>query len=167
MSRPFYDNVHRMYKGSCGRKCGGCNECDREEVVVEYVEETQCQPVQSCRGTVQEMYIPVDEACERVEKVMIPHTNVRTLGEARSFPNHFVFVEETQQWYHMDEYGNGASMSNSNLYLNNFNPTEHEGLYKKVMVFDFANETAYVYNASGQYASWKINVQQNVALGGN
>lgn len=116
-----------------------------------------------CPAQPADVYIPVSKAnCEKTPPVVIPHVNVKTLSEARAFPNHYVFVEETQQWVHIDSYGNTATLSNGNLFKNNFEPSKYEAVYKSLVVYDFAKQKGYVFNPAGQYATFGLTVQSGL-----
>lgn len=151
MSQRFYGdgihvNPHEREKGF-----NGC--CDNE-YQAPHVEE--CMPVVECPSQKYEAIIPVSEAECIAPSTNIPHVATQTLAEARSFPNHFVFVEDTQTYVHIDAYGNSAILSNPFIFIDNFDPIAKEGIFKNCMVFDFAKGKQYIYNPSGSYAVGNI-----------
>lgn len=134
-----------------------------EDGINRIYEYTGTRVLEECPAQPQDVYIPVSKAnCEKTPPVVIPHVSVKTLSEARAFPNHYVFVEETQQWVHIDSYGNTAVLSNGNLYKNNFEPSKYEAVYKSLVVYDFAKQKGYVFNPAGQYATFGLTVQSGL-----
>lgn len=140
-------------------------DCQKEEIVNQHQVVEHCPPVIECPGESFEVLMPISKAECYTPPVNIPHVVAATLSEARAFPNHFVFVEETQNWVHVDSYGGAAIMSNPFVFLNNFDPISKEGIFKNTVVFDFAKGKQYIYNPAGQYATSTIVPANNKLLG--
>jgi len=143
-------------------------DCCYDDVNISYepIEVEQCAPIVECENNEFEVVVPISSGqCQTGTPIVIPHVVAATLSEARAFPNHYVFVEETQNWVHIDSYGGTAILSNPFIFLNNFDPLCKEGIFKNMVVYDFAKGKQYIFNPAGQYAVSTIVPAYNKLLG--
>lgn len=77
------------------------------------------------------------------------HFVVETYAEVQSFHNAFVTVRDENAVYHVDEAGNPVSVSRSPIFKDNY--VAVAGDYKQNTVYDFATNSAYIFNPAGAF----------------
>ena len=74
-----------------------------------------------------------------------------TLAEGQRFRNSFIYNQEDDSVYYIDNSGTPTRFGSSPMFINNFNPDDRS--IPRQTVFDFVNNRAYVYNPEGEYVT--------------
>lgn len=74
-----------------------------------------------------------------------------TLTEGQRFRNSFVYNQEDDSVYYIDDAGTPTRFGSSPMFIDNFNPDDRK--IPRQTVFDFANNKAYVYDPEGDYVT--------------
>lgn len=122
--------------------CNGCGQPQRlcrcpkgkgEAPKRAYIAEcTDCDPYRPCKSMV--------KICSFVTP---------TLTEGQRFRNSFVYNQEDDSVYYISDDGTPTRFGSSPMFIDNFNP-EDKAIPRQV-VFDFANNKAYIFNPEGEY----------------
>lgn len=122
--------------------CNGCGQPQRlcrcpkgkgEAPKRAYIAEcTDCDPCRPCESMV--------KICSFVTP---------TLTEGQRFRNSFVYNQEDDSVYYISDDGTPTRFGSSPMFIDNFNP-EDKAIPRQV-VFDFANNKAYIFNPEGEY----------------
>lgn len=72
-----------------------------------------------------------------------------TLTEGQRFRNSFVYNQEDDSVYYIDDSGTPTRFGSSPMFIDNFNPDDRA--IPRQTVFDFANNKAYIYDPEGNY----------------
>lgn len=70
-----------------------------------------------------------------------------TLTEGQRFRNSFIYNQEDDTVYYIDNSGTPTRFGSSPMFIDNFNPDDRK--IPRQTVFDFANNKAYIYNPEG------------------
>lgn len=74
-----------------------------------------------------------------------------TLTEGQRFRNSFIYNQEDDTVYYIDDSGTPTRFGSSPMFIDNFNPDDRK--IPRQTVFDFVNNKAYVYNPEGDYVT--------------
>lgn len=72
-----------------------------------------------------------------------------TLTEGQRFRNSFVYNQEDDSVYYIDDSGTPTRFGSSPMFIDNFNPDDRA--IPRQTVFDFVNNKAYIYDPEGNY----------------
>lgn len=101
---------------------------------------TDCDPCRPCKSMV--------KICSFVAP---------TLTEGQKFRNSFVYNQEDDSVYYIDDAGTPTRFGSSPMFIDNFNPDDRK--IPRQTVFDFANNKAYVYDPEGDYITVDLTAQ--------
>lgn len=101
---------------------------------------TDCDPCRPCKSMV--------KICSFVAP---------TLTEGQKFRNSFVYNQEDDSVYYIDDAGTPTRFGSSPMFIDNFNPDDRK--IPRQTVFDFANNKAYVYDPEGDYITVDLAAQ--------
>lgn len=116
------------------------------------------QPKKLCRcpqkgGAPQRAYIAECTDCDpcRPCKSMVKICSfvAPTLTEGQRFRNSFIYNQEDDTVYYIDNSGTPTRFGSSPMFINDFNPDDRK--IPRQTVFDFVNNKAYIYNPEGDY----------------
>lgn len=124
--------------------CNGCGQPQRlcrcpkgkgEAPKRAYIAEcTDCDPCRPCESMV--------KICSFVTP---------TLTEGQRFRNSFVYNQEDDSVYYISDDGTPTRFGSSPMFIDSFNPDDKA--IPRQVVFDFANNKAYVFNPEGEYVT--------------
>lgn len=77
-----------------------------------------------------------------------------TLTEGQRFRNSFIYNQEDDTVYYIDDSGTPTRFGSSPMFIDNFNPDDRK--IPRQTVYDFANNKAYVYDPEGNYRSFDL-----------
>lgn len=129
---------------SCDCSCQGCG-----------------QPVRTCRCPLKKKghkcperaYIKECTDCDPCRPcesmVKICSFTAPTLEEAQAFHNSFVYNQEDDSVYYIDDNGTPTRFGSTPMFIDNFVPTSRK--VPRQTVYDFYNDKAYIYNPEGEY----------------
>lgn len=80
-----------------------------------------------------------------------------TLTEGQRFRNSFIYNQEDDSVYYIDDAGTPTRFGSSPMFIDNFNPDDRK--IPRQTVFDFANNKAYVYDPEGDYITVDLSAQ--------
>lgn len=95
---------------------------------------TDCDPCRPCKSMV--------KICSFVAP---------TLTEGQRFRNSFIYNQEDDSVYYIDDAGTPTRFGSSPMFIDNFNPDDRS--IPRQIVFDFVNNRAYVYSPEGEYVT--------------
>lgn len=95
---------------------------------------TDCDPCRPCKSMV--------KICSFVAP---------TLTEGQRFRNSFIYNQEDDSVYYIDDAGTPTRFGSSPMFIDNFQPDARP--IPRQIVFDFINNRAYVYNPEGEYVT--------------
>lgn len=108
------------------------------------------QPTPQRKGVVQFCDI-CDPCAEGVSNVRLCAFVVPTLEEGRYFRNSFVFVQEDDSVYYIDNNRSEIPFGSRPKFINEFDPTDPLVHFKNTTVYDIEGHAAYVYGPEGNY----------------
>ena len=134
---------------SCNCNCMGCGQpvrlcrcplkkkghkCPERACIKEC---TDCDPCRPCESMV--------KICSFVAP---------TLTEGQAFRNSFVYNQEDDSVYYISDDGTPTRFGSTPMFIDDFDPSARA--IPRQTVYDFANNTAYVYAPDGRYRSFPI-----------
>lgn len=128
----FSDDTHHA---SCG-----CNKCKKNNLPRAYVHECEECACDSCRR---------QRPSVRICSFVVPN-----LEQGRAFANSFVYNQEDDSVYYIDDSGTEIAFGSRPMFIDDFNPDERS--IPRQVVYDFKNSKVYVYDAVGNYKYWSI-----------
>lgn len=93
--------------------------------------------------------------CESMVKIC--SFTAPTLEEAQAFHNSFVYNQEDDSVYYIDDNGTPTRFGSAPMFIDNFVPTDRK--IPRQTVFDFYNDKVYVYNPEGEYKEINLGSQ--------
>lgn len=98
--------------------------------------------------------------CDICDPCAPPDNNVKlcafvvpTLEEGRYYRDSFVFVQEDDSVYYIDDHRSEIPFGSRPKFIEDFDPTQESVRYKSTVVYDVKNGVAYVYDPEGKMAT--------------
>lgn len=79
---------------------------------------------------------------------------VETLEEGQVFHNSFIYNQEDDAVYYINDEGTPTRFGASPMFIDGFEPAAHR--IPRQTVYDFSNNVAYVFNADGEYREFTL-----------
>lgn len=118
----------------------GCNDKKKSEKMLKELE-----PKRAAVG-----FCDVCDPCNYKSDVKLCSFVVPTLEEGRYFRNAFVFVQEDDSVYYIDENRSEIPFGSRPKFIDNFDPEDSANAFKNTIVFDLKSGAGYVYGPDGK-----------------